>query len=286
MAEANEKHREKGILETIREVNEKERAQKKIDETERIKKESRKKDLENEEYSRQLRNEKIELMKIKQGLAEDIVVEETAVNYTLRQKISAFVYCNKVILIWAFVFVCIAVFLVVDLIRKDRPDFTVMMMANDYQFDMLTDNFEEIINEYIEDYNDNGETHSTGYYMPLSDDLPAPTLEASSTKLFAFMQDGETMLVLADAEADKRYLPEMVLENIEELYPENEHIRGYGFYLAGTKFAEEIGYEGEFPEDVYIGIRKVSTGAPYREKMQMNYDRAKIVLDGLIERYS
>jgi len=288
MAEKKKNKKEKGVLETIREVNQKERSERLHRESELVKKAAQKKEKQNEEYDKQLRQEKIELIKQRQGMSDgaELVGEQQAVRYTFGQRVGAFFYCNKAIIIVAAFFIFLAAFLIRDLISKDRPDVTLMILNNDFAFEQSYRNLASIIDEYITDVNENGETHSTMYYMPLSKELDPYTLQASSTKLFAIMQDGETMLVIGNSEVEEYLLPEQTLENLEELYPENEHIDGYGFYLADTKFAEEIGYEGKLPEDVYIGIRKVSKGARYREKMQKNYDHAKNALDKLIERYS
>lgn len=277
--------KEKSILETIREVNEKERKNKIYAESERVKTESAIKDKENEEYSRQLQREKIELMKMKQGLAEGTSEAVVQPEYTFFQKLGAFFYCNKGMVILISFFIFLAVFLVVDLIRKPRPDFTLMVLTDDSEMEYCCDTFEEIISEYIEDTNGNGEILASAYYMPISEEVDAYTLQSSSTKLFALMQDGETIMLIANDTVKDYIIPDETLENLEELYPDNENVRGYGFYLSGTKFAEDIGYEGEIPEDVYIGLRKVKN-ASYREKMQKNYDAAKALLDVLVERYS
>lgn len=282
------KPKEKGILETIREVNEKERQERIHSESERVKRESREKEHRNEEYGKQLYNEKIEIMKMKQGLTEENQFSDTteAVEYTFWQKTGAFIYCNKAMIIVAALFLFIAAYLIYDLATKERPDFTAMILVDDQDLDVCCDRLEEIVEEYIEDTNGNGEILSAMYYMPISNDLDPYTQQASSTKLFAIMQDGDTILVIGNKEVEDFLLPDQTLENLEELYPDNEHVKGYGFYLSGTGFAEDIGYEGELADDVFIGLRKVKEGERYEEKMQKNYDAAKALLDNLIERYS
>lgn len=284
-----DKKEEKSMLETIREVNRKERHEKMHRESERQRSEAEQKDKEKEAYIRKLEQDKRELIKIKQGLADDVqeTVGETA-NYTFRQKVSGFLYCNKWLVVLGIFFIALAVFLIYDLAKKDRPDMTIMIVARDPELEYCYTGISDILDEYLEvDMNGNGEIHSTAYYMPVSPEENDPyTQQASSTKLFAIMQDGETLLVIGNDTANEFLFPDSTLENLEELYPENEHIKGFGFYLSGTKLAEDIGYNGDFPEDVYIGIRKVQKGARYRDKMQKNYDCSKAVLDKFIERYS
>lgn len=286
MGQKKDSKSEKGVLETIREVNRKDRMKRISSESERIKKAAHEKDLADEAYRKELQKDKIELIKIKQGIKEEDEIKQDETKYTFLQKVGAFFYCNKPMVITASFFIFLAGFLIYDLARKDRPDVTAMIITSDENMETCYENIASVVDEYIVDVNENGEIHSTMYYLPFGEDIDPYTFQASSTKLFAFMQDGETMLVIASDEVEDYVFPEKTLENLEELYPDNEHIKGHGFYFAGTKFAEEIGYEGELPDDVYIGIRKVSKGARYREKMQKNYDHAKAVLDGIIDRYS
>ncbi|MDO5149461.1 MAG: hypothetical protein Q4D76_08720 [Oscillospiraceae bacterium] len=288
MAEKGKKPEEKGILETIREVNEKERHERLHMQSEKMLREAKKKDKANEEYEKQLRDEKIEIIRMKQGLTDDNQFEEhtAARKYTLWQRISSFIYCNKAMVITGAFFVFLVSFLIYDLASKERPDITAMILTNDPKLEACCDRLEEIVEEYIDDINGNKEILASMYYMPLSNDLDPYTQQASSTKIFSLMQDGETMLVIGNEESADFLMPDQTLDSLEELYPGNEHVKGYGFYLKDTSFAEDIGYEGTIPDDVYIGIRKVQKGARYREKMQKNYDYAKDLLDNLVERYS
>lgn len=288
---------------------------------------SEEKEKKNEEYAKQLRLERIELLKEKQGLTdgESTGVTEEKKEYTFWQKVGAFFYCNKIYIVLGGCVAAIGAFLISDLVSKPRPDFTLMVLSCTDGLDMSCEALEGIIDEYIDDKNGNGEILSSAYYMPVVYDPPEETDEegnvvnaesageddkasekaeaeensnipertqdaytqaASTTKLFALMQDGDTIMVISDSEADMFLVPDDTLEDLEALYPGNEHVKGHGFYLSGTKFAEETGFEGEIPEDVYIGLRKVQKGARYIDKMQENYDEAKKVLDALVERFS
>lgn len=284
---SKEQKKEKGIMETIRDVNRKERQERIHSESERIRDAARIKEQADEEYRQQLQREKIELMKSKQGLAdsEEAEIPEEAKKYTLWQRISTFFYCNKPMIIICTFAVVLVSFLITDIVRKPRPDFTVMVVAKNETLEFSTDLLEDVIEEYIPDINGNGEVLSSVYYMPLGD-VDDYTSQASTTKLYVIMQDGETLLVIGDRESAPYLHPDETLENLEELYPGNEHVRGYGFYLAGTSFAEDIGYSGELSEGMFIGIRKLRTDVSFSKKMQENYPYAKDLLDRLVERYS
>ncbi len=278
---------QKGIIDTIQ----KHRSEKLHAESERVRKAAAEKEKENEEYSKQIHREKIELLKMKQGLSDgsDLIKHEEQKPYTFWQKVGAFFYCNKAMVILSSLFIVIGVFLVYDLSQRPNPDFTAMVLVNNDGMSACCSELEDIIEEYADDMNGNKEILSTVYYMPLTetiDNTDPYTQQASSAKLFAIMQDGDTIMVISCGESDSFLYPEDTLENLEALYPDNEHVKGYGFYLSGTKFAEETGFEGEVPEDMYIGLRKVKKGAKYRDKMEKNYDEAKKILDALVERFS
>ncbi|MBP1590807.1 MAG: hypothetical protein ILP22_02040 [Oscillospiraceae bacterium] len=284
MDTANNKN---GIFDTML----KQRSEKLHAESERVRIRANEKEKENEEYAKQIRREKIELLKMKQGLSDggDLVKREEQKPYTFWQKVGAFFYCNKAMVILSSMFIVIGGFLIYDLMHRPNPDFTAMMLVNADGMASCCTSLEDIIEEYADDMNGNKEVLSSVYYMPLTeiiDDTDPYTQQASSSKLFALMQDGDTIMVISCSESDKFIYPEDTLENLEAFYPDNEHVKGYGFYLSGTKFAEETGFEGEVPEDMYIGLRKVQKGARYRDKMEKNYDEAKKILDALVERFS
>ncbi len=287
--EPNKKDKEKSILETIKEVNQKERLEKMHRMSEEQKQFHEKEEKEREEYGNKLLQEKVELMKIKQGVKEDTeeVVTQEKKKYTLKQKIENFIYHHKITMVLGGFFVALTAFLIYDYLRKEDPDMTVMVLVDDYNFSLCLDELENIMEEYIEDINGDGEVMVSVYYMPISEDVDPYTLQASSTKLFALMQDGETMMVIADPVTKERLNPEITLEDLSSHFPDNEKVKEYGYYFFDEKFASEIGYEpGEkITSDYYIGIRKAKEGLKYSEKMKKNYDIAYSVLENIIKRY-
>ena len=326
MDEKNKGH--KGLIDTISES----RSTRLHAASDKVRDASLAKDKKDEEYLKQLHREKIELLKAKQGITDgsELAGPEEKKEYTFFQKVGAFFYCNKAMIVLGSFFVLLAGFLGYDYIRRPEPDFTVMVLSCSYEMSRSCEKLETIINEYADDMNGNGDILSSVYYMPLCDmteqvnyddedektasgknvvnaesasepeeteaavvteSVPKKsqdvyTQQASSAKLFTLMQTGDTIMVISDTDADIYLLPDQTLEDLESLYPGNEHVKGYGFYLSGTKFAEETGYEGEVPEDLYIGLRKVQKGAHYKDEMQKNYDEAKKILDALVERFS
>lgn len=97
------------------------------------------------------------------------------------------------------------------------------------------------------------------------------------------MQSAEAMIIIGNKKLEEAISPEDTLVNLEELYPDNPYVKGYGFYLRNTDLAEKINYSGKLDSDVYIGIRKPKKLAwATQEEMQEVYDDAIIVLDKII----
>jgi hypothetical protein len=100
----------------------------------------------------------------------------------------------------------------------------------------------------------------------------------------AEMQNADAMIVISGKVADEAFSPEVTLTDLETLYPDNPNVRGYGFYLKNTDFAEKIGYEGEIDEEMFIGIRKISKVQwASIEEMQEAYDEAFPAFEKIIE---
>ena len=107
MGQKKDSKSEKGVLETIREVNRKDRMKRISSESERIKKAAHEKDLADEAYRKELQKDKIELIKIKQGIKEEDEIKQDETKYTFLQKVGAFFYCNKPMVITASFFISV-----------------------------------------------------------------------------------------------------------------------------------------------------------------------------------
>lgn len=280
---------EKSIFETIKEVNRREREEIIKQESSQAKKAAQKEAKAKEEYSKKLQQEKLELIKIKQGIiaadeSEDKQSKEK--HYSIWEKMNSFFYRNKIMVILGAIGVFLVGFLTVDFINKDRPDMTIMVLIDDQEFDLKKEQIGKVFEKYIDDINGNGEIHVTTYYMPLSENLDPYTQQANSTKYIAFMEGGTNMLVMADKEVYERLQPESQLYDLQKDYPDKENVKEYGFYFSKTNFLNDIGYNGDASDEYYIGIRKVSEGARNKGSMQKNFNIAYDALKKFIEEYS
>ena len=272
----------KSLLETIKEIDEQER-QDEILREHQIQAEHEK---EREDYSKKVQQDKIELIKLKQGVIDhsDSIYEvhEEAPVLTFPQKISNFFYHNMWWL-WIVVFISIvAGILIYQTVTTPKPDAIVLMFTYN---DELSEYYQQI-QDYFENFVDdnNGDDISTVnvYYIPLSIDENDKLFTSYMAKFSGEMQCADSMIVLADSSCDERLFPNDVLYDLSNDFGQYSDVKDYGYYLSDTNFAEEIGYDGTIPDDLYIGIRKVQKVFDSSEKMQKNFDVALNFMDRLI----
>lgn len=284
------KKKKQGIIDTVRQVDEKERQKLEAEKEEELKAQEK----EREEYGKTLAEEKVELLKLKQGVISesdklDLKPDEKK-HYTPWQKFKNFIYHNKWWLGISTFFVMMAAFLVYDTLTTTKPDIKFMLLCNDTELYYRIEDIGKYFDQFTDDYNDDDKNCADILYIPISENEDTNSMglyESSLTKLSAEFQMGETMLVIADKNSAELIMPEETLVNLEELYPDNPNVKEYGFYLKDTDFAELIGYtDGNIPDDIYIGIRKVTQTLTSEKEMQEHYDQAIETLDKIIKELS
>lgn len=283
----NNKH-QPSILETVHMVNEKEKKQRE-EEILRMEKEE---ENEREEYSHKLAEEKIELLKIKQGVIEESdkpeSVNDDKKNYNIWQKFKNFIYHNKWWLGITSFLVLISGFLIYDTLTTVKADINVMLLCNDTDLYSHYKSMTEMLDNCVNDYNEDGKQYVNLIYIPISDDESENTQGLSAydnnlSNLATQFQMGETMMIIADGKSDDLIQPENTLENLEVYFPDCPYVKGYGLYLKDTKFAELIGSDEEtVPEDLYIGIRKVTSNLSSEKDTQKNHDNSIEMLRTII----
>lgn len=288
MSKNNEKKpKEKSVLDIAREMEQMRQAEEeKVQDLARQAEEERR-----IAYEKQLREERLELMRLKQGVIEEseTIHEEPKEQkkYTIGQKISNFIYHNKWWMGISAFFAAIVGFLVYQTVTMVRPDLIVMLVSYDPNFSVqCTENISTLFEQYIEDENGDGKVSVDVYYIPASDE--ATTINAFSgdtQKLFAEFQMGEALLVISDSAADKFIVPDTTLEDLEPFFGQYQQTEAMRFYLSDTDFAEAVGWDEKLDEDIYIGIRKVRDTFDFKEKMQKNYDIAFPALQKFIEQF-
>lgn len=288
------------VLENMRRINEKQRQEELEAEAEREKERAEKERLERERYEKKLEHDRIELMKLKQGVIseEDIPHEaEPVKEYTAWEKIGNFFYHNKMPLIVGAVIVLLAVFLIRDVVTNKKPDVAIMIMASDSELDFRTGDIEKLLEPYCEDFNGDGEVYVRVSYLPAvysDDNLDAYFNQSAQTKLMAEFQSGDSIIVIADADTCHTVGIDTVSENgnpvdpilvdMRTIYPDDENCTELGYMLSGTSFAEDIKYTA-MSDSLFIGFRlpREALGVNM-EKFTANYNNALKLWDNYLSK--
>ena len=282
------KKKGKSLLETMREIDEKEARQ----EAEREEKQqellAEKEKKQREAYEKKIQQDRIELIRLKQGVIEESKTiheeHEEKPKLSFWKKISNFFYHSKWWL-WITVFI-VAVFgyLAYDYITKVRPDMIVMVLTDDDELQLMSEELEVYFEQFTDDENGDGKVQVDIYLIPVTDDIGAMDYyTGNATKLSTQMMLGDAVMILTDAKANEYIVADETLEDMEELYPDEENARGKGYYLRHTDFATQIGYTGKVDRDLSLGLRTVTETYDSEEDMQENYDIAKKVLDRIVD---
>ena len=282
---ANKK--EKSVFEIAREMEEQQKnllEQRK--EAERLKEEQ-----ERLAYEEQLREEKKELLKLKQGIIDksDMIyeTEEEKKEYTIRQKISDFIYHNKWWMGIAGFFLFMCGFLAWQVITTVHPDMIVLLLVHDDAFHaMCSEQISALFENYIQDENQDGKTVVDVYYIPASDETARRSGQTGeSTKLFAEFQTGEAVIVISDSDADEFIVPENNLDDLEPYFSDYQETDGVRFYLSDTDLSDRLDWGDPLDDDIYIGIRKVKETMDSEETMQKVYDTSFPALEKFVQEF-
>ncbi len=286
-----EKKKEKSLFEVAREIEEQQRRESLRLEAEAQEAAQRVEEEQRKVYEQKLREERIELMRLKQGVIEESETireeQEEKKKYTIGQKISNFFYHNKWWMGIGSFFAFIVGFLVYQTVTTVHPDVVVLLISDNVVFDArCSDRISEVLEQYTEDGNGDGKITVDVYYIPASEQSAAQNgYSGDTTKLFAEFQVGDSLLVISDADADKFIQPEETLYDLTTDFGQYEQTEGFRFYLSDTEFAEDIGWDEGLDQDIYIGIREVRDNLSLRNNMQENFDIAYPALRQFIEHY-
>ncbi|MDE6833164.1 MAG: hypothetical protein K2J39_02790 [Ruminococcus sp.] len=241
-----------------------------------------------EEYDRKIQAERLELIRLKQGVIteSETIREEHPEEIKLSpwKKIINFFYHNKWWLFLAIFFVVLAVYLTYTLVTRPNPDMIVLVLCDNNAIGTSA-GFEEYLENFIEDYNGNGEIKVSTYYIPYSDNSYLNYQNGNETKFTTEMQSADAVIIVGGSNVSSVLDPQNTLVDLSEIYPDNIQVRSYGFFLKNTDFAERIGVDpSEITNDLYIGIRK-PRNLLYADEddMKETFDRDFPILDKIIE---
>ena len=246
-----------------------------------------------EAYEKKIHDERIELMRLKQGLISE---EESAIHeekeeeikLTLGKKIGNFFYHNKWWLGLGTFFAVLAVFLIADILRTPRPDMTVLMLCQNN--DVGSSAFlEDFFTEFTEDFNGNGKVLASVYYIPYSSNEYDNYTSGASVKLTTYLNSAEAVIIIGNKQTTEELLvPDQTLTDLSSIYPDDPHVKDWFYYLKGTNFAQKIGVpEDCITDDMFLAIRKpIKLVNDSKEEMQETYDKDFPVFDRIVKSLS
>ena len=246
-----------------------------------------------EAYEKKIHDEKIELMRMKQGMLEEEEAtiheeKEEEVKLTFWQKVSNFFYHNKWWLGLGTFFAVMMVFLIVDLVKKPRPDSAILMLCDNNDVG-LSPQLEEYFSQFGEDSNGNGEVLVSVYYIPYSTDDLRNYNNGVTGKLSTFLSGTEQVIIIGnDLTVEDIIDPKEDLVDLSQIYPDDPHVKEYFYYLKDTNFAEALGIKpSSIPADMFLAIRTpVDPVYGVNEKMQKTYDKDFPLFDKLVKSLS
>lgn len=242
-----------------------------------------------EAYEKKLLDEKIELMRLKQGIIEESETiheeKEEEIKLTFGKKISNFFYHNKWWLGLAVFFVFLGSYLIYDIVTKPRPDMVILMLCDNAAVGNSV-YLEEYFTEFGEDSNKNGKTEVAVYYIPYGDDDYANYQNGVTNKLTTYLNNDEGIMIIGNEKTitDLIVTPEESLIDLSTLYPDNPHVDKYFFYLKDTDFAEKIGVPKSYiTDDMFFALRKPKDVMDASQaEMQETYDKDIATINRII----
>lgn len=287
-----EPKKRKSFSETIKDIDEKQRQQEEALEERRQKIIAERRKREQQAYEERIKQEKIELIRLKQGVIEESEIiheiSDEKVKLPVGKRIYNFFYHNKWWLWITLFLVALGIYLIVDLVTRVKPDLAIMILTDNENFQLNTQAISEYFEQFTEDENGDGKVNVSIYAIPVTDNINTMDYYTGDATLLSMkLQEGESVMIITDTKANAYINGDEILAPLNELYPDNKNIRENGYYLRNTDFAEKIGYsddDGLIDRDICISLRAVKdTRNDSIENMQKNYDIAKKVLERVME---
>ena len=232
------------------------------------------------EREERLKRERLELMKLKSGVISDeeaTIKEEHTEKTQLHGKawVANFVYHYKFMIIFVVFLIIVTTFIIIDTVRREKADLTVVMIANN-GLQTRQEELEEFFEKYTPDFDGNGYVHVDVVICPQGPDTSQVLgQDPNNTKLIAQMQEGKAVLPCSEKNGPDKQ--EIVLATIPSYVDEDGMSWNFGF------LAEELRFEN-MPNDIHLSMRiPVKTLGDTKKTMQENYDKSLEVFGNMLE---
>ena len=253
--------------------------------TEEAAREKRKRDAE-KERTRQIEEERRELLKMKSGLTSEEDSELTKKDEAYEKPhgkaaVANFWYHYKFIVIFSFITLVVLGYLIYSESTRKRDDISVMVIT-DNDLTVRTEEIEEFFEKYTDDIDGNGYVHVGVIVIPISRQMDTVTKSTYSQKFLAEIQTGEGMIVITDSHTSDEFMSVMKTD-LDKDFPDNKYIDEDGFSFNSKVMADELKYE-LMPNDVHMSIRiPQDTMGLSKDEAQKYYDESFEIYQRIVE---
>ena len=260
---------------------------------------NRRRETEAEKAQRE-REERIALLKIKQGLIEEseLIPENEHVEAPKLRgwaKFANFFYHNKVFILLGAFFVFVITVLAVQLITKERDDLYVLAIAFDGESEIgwRVRDLESALERYCPDFDGNGKVNVTVNYIDRAGgEITNQYDQAQAQKLTLEFMTATAQLIIADEELIDWLKGDGSTEAIDcrkffvvqsDLCSEDMLFNGVGVRANRTDLAEEARWES-CPDNVILLVRaEMNNGSGNVKTNALNRERSMIVLQNILD---
>ncbi len=247
---------------------------------------------ERREYEKRLQEERLELIKLKNGDITDseIIKEEHDINPPLHgiERVKNFWWHNKYIILLAAFFIIVFGYITYDTLTRTKPDMRIILTCNNGLINR-TEELEDMFEEYCEDLNDDGEVYVQVIEAPITSNTTDYTTTGKYQSVIqANLQTAEVIFFVSDKAilSDESDVAS-TFADLRELYPNSDLVNKNGLQLKGEYVQKKLKWENNFPDDMFIVMREpVKTMKDSKEEMQENFDNAKKIMDHLVDDFT
>lgn len=234
------------------------------------------------------RQERIELLKLKQGIIEEseIIHEE---KYTIEppkgfKKVTNFIYHYKIGIIAAALLAVVVVVSSYSIFTRKKADMRVLVLAEE-NYGILCDKIEDALEKYTPDYDGNGYVYVEVKCISTGGKNNAQQYSVNRMQIAGEISTADAMLILADETVPEIFKVDDYsgLEDLSKKYGGNPRLNSDGYQIGGTDFARDSGLDtDEIITDLFFVIRKSEYSvAGDKDKMAENQKRAYEILDNI-----
>lgn len=243
----------------------------------------------NKQDEDKLRREKLELLKMKQGIIEESeIIPETGSRAVAEvhgfKKVTNFLYLNKWILIPAVFAAALVIFLAVQFFTRERADIEIIVAVTKENANLSANAeiIEKEIEKYCPDFDGNGKVHVSVQTIDLTlGDAMTQYADIEREKLSLELRRCDRPFVVCDEGFIGEYIPKCdygyeLYTNFTEIYPDEMLYMGKG--VISSKTAVNLS------DNTLFCVRELPASSKGKEKSVIERrERALIVLQNIID---